>query len=144
MLKQTFGIDGVPNAANAEPDEKHRFAFSPENLKIVAATIEVLSGLEVEDLLQPQRPRTIATALWALEVLRGTAGLMVDDAGRQIAASLEGLVTQLRATAEAWNQIVLEGDGEESKAAKAAAKLMTEQTGPGGVRKASKKRKAAD
>ncbi|KAJ3721206.1 hypothetical protein C8R42DRAFT_670106, partial [Lentinula raphanica] len=53
------------------PEYKHDFSFSPSNLLIIQHALRLVSGLQVEKLLQPKTDRIFDTSKWAVTELEG-------------------------------------------------------------------------
>ncbi|KAJ3728934.1 hypothetical protein C8R42DRAFT_750394 [Lentinula raphanica] len=53
------------------PEYKHDFSFSPSNLLIIQHALRLVSGLQVEKLLQPKTDRLFDTSKWAVTELEG-------------------------------------------------------------------------
>ncbi|KAJ7931839.1 hypothetical protein B0H13DRAFT_1857495 [Mycena leptocephala] len=68
MIKQTAGLGGVPQrGAVADGGTANRqLALNPDILKVIAASIEIVSGHDVNTLLSPEMDRLTHTLYWAL------------------------------------------------------------------------------
>jgi hypothetical protein len=75
MIKQTAGLDGVPQrGAVADGGTANRqLALNPDILKVIAASIEIVSGHDVNSLLSPEMDRLTHTLYWALARMEAIA-----------------------------------------------------------------------
>lgn len=53
--------------------ENRRLALNPDILKVIAGSIEAVSGHKIDSLLQPERERLEHTIYWALKRLHSMA-----------------------------------------------------------------------
>ena len=98
MIKMTAHLD-VPRRGKKDITE-HDLAFNPHHLKLIAGAISTVSGLNIDDLLQPELERLEASILWALDRLHSMA---VDDES-QFTPSFPLLTKKFQETRKAINK----------------------------------------
>ncbi|KAJ7057620.1 hypothetical protein C8F01DRAFT_1256253 [Mycena amicta] len=99
MLKTTASLPNIAQRVKPDVDSTNkRLAFTPETLKIVTATIERVSGLGVDELMQPELQRLKATVTWALTQLHQLSSISQS----QFADSFPLLLQKFDETVDAW------------------------------------------
>ncbi|KAF7328180.1 hypothetical protein MVEN_02575600 [Mycena venus] len=97
ITKMTAGKDGIPQRGDGNISN-HRLALNPDILKVIAEAIEVVSGHEVETLLEPEITRLQKTVVWAL----GRLHKLAEEEDSQCTASFPLLLTKFKETMTHW------------------------------------------
>lgn len=66
MTKVTADLDDVPRFVSGSGARRRDYTFTPQNLRLVAATIATLTGHSIESLMCTPKLRIERTATWAL------------------------------------------------------------------------------
>ncbi|KAF7327171.1 hypothetical protein MKEN_00294200 [Mycena kentingensis (nom. inval.)] len=100
LIKVTARNDNVPRRENVDHSEWRRLGLTSENLRLVGAGIEEVSGLDIHGLLQPRALRLVKTALWAVAELQELA----EKHEAEQADKLDNLHDDLKEALEAWGK----------------------------------------
>ncbi|KAJ6542976.1 hypothetical protein B0H19DRAFT_1076999 [Mycena capillaripes] len=109
MIKMTAGLEGIPQRGDGTKNS--RLALNPDILKIIAGAIETASGLDVDQLLQPEIDRLEQTIHWALKRLE----TITEDYNSRYSASFHLLSLKLKETMKAFYEEDNEDDDDDGK-----------------------------